>query len=87
MYSGTSFRRFNLTIREIYFTGVLSLIIILISGLFVGMVLGLQGYDTLQRYGARQRHSVLVHCRWLRGAGSGDCRPAVRQSRRLGDDR
>ena len=42
-HSGTSFRRFHLTIREIYFAGVLSLIIILVSGLFVGMVLGLQG--------------------------------------------
>ena len=35
LYSGTSFRRFFLTVREIYFTGVLSLIIILVSGLFV----------------------------------------------------
>ena len=41
--SGVSFRRFGLVIREIYFTGVLSLIIILVSGLFVGMVLGFQG--------------------------------------------
>jgi phospholipid/cholesterol/gamma-HCH transport system permease protein len=45
--SGTSFRRFRLVMREVYFTGVLSLIIILVSGLFVGMVLGLQGYETL----------------------------------------
>ena len=52
MYSGTALRRFQLTVREIYFTGVLSLIIIVVSGLFVGMVLGLQGYDTLQRYGS-----------------------------------
>ncbi len=52
VYSGTALKRFHLTIREIYFTGVLSLIIILVSGLFVGMVLGLQGYDTLQRYGS-----------------------------------
>ena len=44
--------RFRLTMREIYFAGVLSLIIIMVSGLFVGMVLALQGYDTLQRYGA-----------------------------------
>jgi len=51
---GPSFRRFHLTIREIYFTGVLSLIIILVSGLFVGMVLGLQGYDTLVRYGSSE---------------------------------
>jgi ABC-type transporter Mla maintaining outer membrane lipid asymmetry permease subunit MlaE len=64
LYSGTSFRRFFLTIREIYFTGVLSLIIILVSGLFVGMVLGLQGYDTLQRYGSSEALGILVACRW-----------------------
>jgi phospholipid/cholesterol/gamma-HCH transport system permease protein len=59
-YSGTSFRRFSLTVREIFFTGVLSLVIILVSGLFVGMVLGLQGYDTLQSYGASESLGVLV---------------------------
>ena len=48
LHSGTALRRFSLTIREIYFAGVLSLVIILVSGLFVGMVLGLQGYHTLQ---------------------------------------
>jgi len=37
-------RRLHLTVREIYFSGVLSLVIILMSGLFVGMVLALQGY-------------------------------------------
>lgn len=69
MYSGTAFRRFNLTIREIYFTGVLSLIIILISGLFVGMVLGLQGYDTLQRYGSSEALGVLVALSLVRELG------------------
>src|SRR6185295_6388423 len=54
LHSGTALRRFHLTIREIYFAGVLSLIIILVSGLFVGMVLGLQGYETLQRYGSSE---------------------------------
>ena len=49
IYSGESFRRIHLTIREIYFTGVLSLIIILVSAFFVGMVLALQGYNNLQR--------------------------------------
>ena len=44
-----AFRRFPLTVRELYFSGVMSLTIILVSGLFVGMVLGLQGYDTLVR--------------------------------------
>ena len=52
MRSGVSFRRPSLTIREIYTAGVLSLIIIVVSGLFVGMVLALQGYETLQKYGS-----------------------------------
>jgi phospholipid/cholesterol/gamma-HCH transport system permease protein len=67
--SGTSFRRFSLTIREIYFAGVLSLIIILVSGLFVGMVLGLQGYDTLVRYGSSEALGVLVSLSLVRELG------------------
>ena len=68
-HSGTSFRRFHLTIREIYFAGVLSLIIILVSGLFVGMVLGLQGYDTLVRYGSSEALGVLVSLSLVRELG------------------
>ena len=60
IYSGQSFRRFHLTIREIYFSGVLSLLIILVCGLFVGLILGLQGYETLQRYGSSEALGVLV---------------------------
>jgi phospholipid/cholesterol/gamma-HCH transport system permease protein len=67
--SGTAFRRIGLTIREAYFTGVLSLVIILVSGLFVGMVLGLQGYDTLQRYGASEALGVMVALSLLRELG------------------
>lgn len=69
LHSGTSFRRFSITVREIYFTGVLSLIIILVSGLFVGMVLGLQGYDTLQRYGSSDALGVLVALSLVRELG------------------
>jgi len=58
--SAMSFRRFRLTMRELYFAGVLSLIIIVVSGLFVGMVLGLQGYETLQKYGASDAVGTLV---------------------------
>ena len=58
--SGVSFRRLPLTLREIYFSGVLSLLIIMVSGLFVGLVLGLQGYETLQRYGSTEALGVLV---------------------------
>src|SRR5471030_717734 len=68
-YSGTSFRRFSLTVREIFFTGVLSLVIILVSGLFVGMVLGLQGYDTLVRYGSSEALGVLVSLSLIRELG------------------
>ena len=64
-----AFRRLHLTLREIYFSGVLSLVIILISGLFVGMVLALQGFDVLQRYGADQSLGVLVSLSLVRELG------------------
>ncbi|HET7159134.1 MAG TPA: lipid asymmetry maintenance ABC transporter permease subunit MlaE [Burkholderiales bacterium] len=67
--SGLTFRRLNLLIRELYFTGVLSLIIILVSGLFVGMVLGLQGYNTLQTYGSESALGVLVALSLVRELG------------------
>jgi phospholipid/cholesterol/gamma-HCH transport system permease protein len=60
VYSGQSFRRLHLTIREIYFSGFQSQLIIVVSGLFIGMVLGLQGYETLQRYGSSEALGVLV---------------------------
>ena len=69
LHSGTAFRRFRLTLREVYFAGVLSLIIILVSGLFVGMVLGLQGYETLQRYGSSEALGVLVALSLVRELG------------------
>jgi len=68
-HSGTAFRRFRLTVAEIYFAGVLSLIIILVSGLFVGMVLSLQGYETLQRFGASESLGVLVALSLVRELG------------------
>jgi phospholipid/cholesterol/gamma-HCH transport system permease protein len=67
--SGTSLQRFRLVMREVYFTGVLSLIIIVVSGLFVGMVLGLQGFETLQTYGAQESVGVLVALSLLRELG------------------
>jgi len=69
LHSGTALKRFHLTIAEIYFAGVLSLIIILVSGLFVGMVLGLQGYETLQRFGASESLGVLVALSLVRELG------------------
>src|ERR1044072_5288240 len=69
VHSGTALRRFRLTIAQIYFAGVLSLVIILVSGLFVGMVLALQGYETLQRYGAAESLGVLVALSLVRELG------------------
>ncbi len=69
MYSGTSFRRFHLIIKELFSTGVMSLIIIIVAGLFVGMVLGLQGYETLQRYGSESALGVMVALGLVRELG------------------
>ena len=43
---------------QIYNTGARSLVIIMLCGLFVGMVLGLQGYDLLQRFGSESALGV-----------------------------
>ncbi|MGI9142309.1 MAG: lipid asymmetry maintenance ABC transporter permease subunit MlaE [Fluviibacter sp.] len=68
-HSGETFRRPRLLLRELYASGVLSLIIILVSGLFVGLVLGLQGYDTLQRYGSSEALGILVALSLVRELG------------------
>lgn len=68
-YSGTSFRRFHLTIKELFSSGVMSLIIVLVAGTFVGMVLGLQGYETLKRYGAESALGSLVALSLVRELG------------------
>jgi len=49
-----------LLLRQIYFVGVQSLIIIVVSGLFIGMVLGLQGYTILVDYGSEQAVGQMV---------------------------
>ncbi len=67
--SGTSWRRFHLIIREVYSSGVLSFVIIVVSGLFVGMVLGLQGYHTLEIYGSSESLGVLVALSLVRELG------------------
>jgi len=47
-------RRFSLVVEQTFFVGNRSLSIITVSGLFVGFVLALQGYYTLQRYGSAE---------------------------------
>lgn len=51
---------FPLLIQQLYFVGVLSLLIVVISGLFIGMVVSLQGYNTLERFGAGQELGQLL---------------------------
>lgn len=58
--SGGILRRPRLVIEQIHFIGNYSLLIIAVSGLFVGMVLGLQGYYTLTKYGSEQALGLLV---------------------------
>ncbi len=47
-----SLRRFRLHVRQLWFIGAMSLTIIMVSGLFVGLVLGLQYYTALSQFGA-----------------------------------
>jgi phospholipid/cholesterol/gamma-HCH transport system permease protein len=64
-----SFKRFGLIRDQIHFLGNYSLAIITVSGLFVGFVLGLQGYYTLQRYGAADSLGLLVALSLVRELG------------------
>lgn len=58
--SGGLLRRLRLVTDQIHFIGNYSLVIIAVSGLFVGFVLGLQGYYTLNKYGSEQALGLLV---------------------------
>jgi phospholipid/cholesterol/gamma-HCH transport system permease protein len=59
----------RLLIEQLYFVAVLSLPIILLSGLFIGMVVGLQGYHTLDQFGASQQLGQLVALSVVRELG------------------
>ncbi len=66
---GPSLRRFGLVRDQIHFMGNYSLAIIAVSGIFVGFVLGLQGYYTLQRYGSSEALGLLVALSLVRELG------------------
>jgi phospholipid/cholesterol/gamma-HCH transport system permease protein len=61
--------RFYLVIQQVFAVGVLTLLIILVSGLFVGMVLGLQGHNTLVKFGAEDSLGLLVALSLVRELG------------------
>jgi phospholipid/cholesterol/gamma-HCH transport system permease protein len=63
------FLRFRLLVAQIYSVGVLSILIISVSGLFVGMVLSLQGYYVLSDFGAEQTLGVMVAASLVRELG------------------
>jgi phospholipid/cholesterol/gamma-HCH transport system permease protein len=65
----TTMKRFSLVRDQIHFLGNYSLAIITVSGLFVGFVLGLQGYYTLQRYGSSEALGLLVALSLVRELG------------------
>ena len=66
---GAAFLRPALVRDQIHFLGNYSLAIIAVSGLFVGFVLGLQGYYTLQRYGSSEALGLLVALSLVRELG------------------
>jgi phospholipid/cholesterol/gamma-HCH transport system permease protein len=67
--TGPTLRRFGLVRDQIHFLGNYSLAIIAVSGLFVGFVLALQGYYTLQRYGSSEALGLLVALSLVRELG------------------
>ena len=62
-------RRFGLVRDQIHFLGNYSLLIIAVSGLFVGFVLALQGFNILQRYGSEEAVGLMVALSLLRELG------------------
>lgn len=66
---GACAQRFGLVRDQVFFLGNYSLAIISVSGLFVGFVLGLQGYYTLQRYGSSEAVGLLVALSLVRELG------------------
>lgn len=60
---------FKLLLPQLCMVGVLSMIIIVVSGLFIGMVLGLQGYTILVKFGAEQALGQLIALSMVRELG------------------
>lgn len=64
-----SIKRPRLTIRQLYFSGVMSILIVAVSGLFMGMVLGLQVYNILVQFKAADVLGFAVAASLLREIG------------------
>lgn len=66
---GPALARPRLVVMQVYNAGARSLIIIMLCGLFVGMVLGLQGFDLLQRFGSEDALGVAAALGLLKELG------------------
>lgn len=64
-----SLKRFSIVVQQMMFLGNHSLLIIAVSGFFIGAVLGLQGYDILVTYGSEEALGVLVALALIRELG------------------
>jgi phospholipid/cholesterol/gamma-HCH transport system permease protein len=62
-------RRMRLLLQQMHSVGVLTVLIISVSGVFVGMVLGLQGHYVLSQFGAEQTLGVMVAASLVRELG------------------
>lgn len=68
-HAGVVFSEPRAVVHQIYNAGARSLVIIMLCGLFVGMVLGLQGYDLLQRFGSEDALGVAAALGLLKELG------------------
>ena len=59
----------RLLLQQMHSVGVLTVLIITVSGVFVGMVLGLQGHYVLSQFGAEQSLGVMVAASLVRELG------------------
>lgn len=69
LWGGPGSAGFKDLVRQIYSVGVMSLVIIIVAGFFVGMVLGLQGYNILVGFGSETALGVMVSLTLLRELG------------------
>ena len=69
MQCGPALARPRSVVHQVYNAGARSLVIVMLSGLFVGMVLGLQGFDLLQRFGSEDALGVAAALGLLKELG------------------
>ncbi len=68
-YIPAALLRWRIIWQQIFSVGAMSLVLIMVSGLFVGMVLGLQGYNTLSKFAATTALGTVVALSLLRELG------------------